>query len=110
MLVLFETPAGYALFKVKGSGKIATAKVEDIYKEFESPAAAANAVSLQAFHRFTGTSEVSGFLQFAFRSATGERGRRGSRRRSASATVVDEPSTKRVIAVWSDDDLCVLPR
>ena len=58
MLVLFETPAGYALFKVKGSGKIATAKVEDIYKEFESPAAAANAVSLQAFHRFTGTSEV----------------------------------------------------
>ncbi len=34
MLVLFETPAGYALFKVLNEGKLQEANV---YKEFSSP-------------------------------------------------------------------------
>lgn len=34
MLVLFETPAGYALFKVLKEGKLD--KVDDIFKEFTS--------------------------------------------------------------------------
>ncbi len=32
MLVLYETPAGYALFKVLNDGKLK--KPEDLYKEF----------------------------------------------------------------------------
>ncbi len=32
MLVLYETPAGYALFKVLNDGKLE--KSEDLYKEF----------------------------------------------------------------------------
>ena len=35
MLVLFETPAGYALFKVLDESKLD--KVDDIYKNFETP-------------------------------------------------------------------------
>ena len=35
MLVLFETPAGHALFKVLEKGKLKN--VDDIYKEFETP-------------------------------------------------------------------------
>jgi len=34
MLVLFETPAGYALFKVKKDDKVAD--VDNLYKEFET--------------------------------------------------------------------------
>ena len=34
MLVLFETPAGYALFKVKNDGKLGD--VDNLYKEFET--------------------------------------------------------------------------
>ena len=35
MLVLFETPAGYAVFKLLNEKKLQ--KVDDLYKEFESP-------------------------------------------------------------------------
>ncbi len=35
MLVLFETPAGYALFKVNDEKKLK--KVDDLFCEFESP-------------------------------------------------------------------------
>jgi nucleolar protein 58 len=35
MLVLYETPAGYALFKLLDDGKLQTP--DDIYKDFESP-------------------------------------------------------------------------
>jgi len=34
MLVLFETPAGYALFKVKKDDKVAD--IDNLYKEFET--------------------------------------------------------------------------
>lgn len=56
MLVLFETPAGYALFKVNNEKKMS--KVEDISAEFETPERASKAVSLQAFYRFADTTEV----------------------------------------------------
>lgn len=39
MLILFETPAGYALFSAKDS-KLAKAKPEDIFQHFASPQAA----------------------------------------------------------------------
>jgi nucleolar protein 58 len=35
MLVLFETAAGFALFKVLNEGKLKS--VDDIYQEFETP-------------------------------------------------------------------------
>ena len=38
MLVLFETPAGYAIFKVLDEGKLQ--KSDDLYKDFETPEAA----------------------------------------------------------------------
>lgn len=39
MLVLFETAAGYALLRVNNEAKLA--KVENLFKEFETPSAAA---------------------------------------------------------------------
>ncbi len=38
MLVLFETPAGYAIFKMLDEGKLQ--KSDDLYKDFETPEAA----------------------------------------------------------------------
>lgn len=40
MLVLFETAAGFALFKVLDEGKVK--EVDDLWKEFETPAKAKN--------------------------------------------------------------------
>ena len=56
MLVLFESPAGYALFKVLDEGKLAD--VENIWKEFETPAKANKMLSLQGFQAFTGTKDA----------------------------------------------------
>ncbi|GFY90625.1 NOP56-like pre RNA processing ribonucleoprotein [Actinidia rufa] len=44
MLVLFETPAGFALFKVLDEGKLS--KVEDLCKEFSSADSARQVISL----------------------------------------------------------------
>jgi len=56
MLVLFETPAGYALFKCKDKDKLAD--VEDIYKEFETAEKANSMIKLQAFHQYKDTTEA----------------------------------------------------
>lgn len=56
MLVLFETPAGYALFKVQNESKLKD--VSTIWKEFETPEAAASMVKLKAFSAFENTAEV----------------------------------------------------
>lgn len=56
MLVLFETPAGYAIFKVNDESKLK--KVDNIFSEFESPEAANDFVKLKAFYRFTDTTEA----------------------------------------------------
>ncbi|KAH1083526.1 hypothetical protein J1N35_023287 [Gossypium stocksii] len=56
MLVLFETPAGFALFKVLDEGKLN--KVEDLSKEFLAADSARKVVSLQAFSKFENTAEA----------------------------------------------------
>ncbi|KAJ2657043.1 Nucleolar protein 58 [Coemansia sp. RSA 1199] len=52
MLVLYETAAGYALFKMLDEGKL---KKGDLHKEFATPALANKSVKLQAFHKFENT-------------------------------------------------------
>ncbi|XP_027910755.1 probable nucleolar protein 5-2 [Vigna unguiculata] len=56
MLVLFETPAGFALFKVLDEGKLS--KVEDLWKDFSSADTARQVVKLKAFSKFENTSEA----------------------------------------------------
>ncbi|KAL1545683.1 Ribosomal RNA processing protein 1 A [Salvia divinorum] len=56
MILLFETPAGFALFKVLDEGKLS--KVEDLAKEFASPDSARQIVKLKAFSKFENTAEA----------------------------------------------------
>jgi nucleolar protein 58 len=56
MLVLFETPAGYALFKVLDETKLE--KVTDIIKAFNDSETASEVVQLQAFKKFKDTKEA----------------------------------------------------
>ncbi|CAA3003064.1 probable nucleolar protein 5-2 [Olea europaea var. sylvestris] len=56
MLLLFETPAGFALFKVLDEGKLS--KVEDLWKEFSTADSARQVVKLKAFSKFENTSEA----------------------------------------------------
>jgi hypothetical protein len=56
MLILFETPAGYALFQAKDDSKFT--EVDDIVKAFESGDSANKAVKLKAFQKFDDTSEA----------------------------------------------------
>ncbi|XP_077218465.1 putative nucleolar protein 5-2 [Tasmannia lanceolata] len=56
MLVLFETPAGFALFKVLDEGKLS--KVEDLWKEFATSDSARKMVKLKAFTKFDNTAEA----------------------------------------------------
>lgn len=55
MLLLFETPAGYALFKVKADK---LGEVADIWEEFKTPESAASIVKLKAFSAFENTTEA----------------------------------------------------
>ena len=56
MLVLLETPAGYALFKVLSEKKLR--KVEDIWEHFETQEAAQKVVSLVSFSKFKNTKDA----------------------------------------------------
>ncbi|CAL5084582.1 unnamed protein product [Urochloa decumbens] len=56
MLVLFETPAGFALFKVLDEGKLS--HVEDLWKDFASSDSARKVVELKAFNKFENTSDA----------------------------------------------------
>eukprot|EP00252_Welwitschia_mirabilis_P020201 TRINITY_DN48_c2_g1_i1.p1 TRINITY_DN48_c2_g1~~TRINITY_DN48_c2_g1_i1.p1 ORF type:complete len:592 (+),score=179.02 TRINITY_DN48_c2_g1_i1:174-1949(+) len=56
MLVLFETPAGFALFKVLDEGKLE--KVEDLWKDFQTSESARKVVKLKAFSKFENTTEA----------------------------------------------------
>lgn len=56
MFVLFETPAGFALFKVLKEGKLKD--VTSLYKEFENPKKAAEMVKLKAFKKFKDTKDA----------------------------------------------------
>ncbi|KAJ3079506.1 Ribosomal RNA processing protein 1 A [Quaeritorhiza haematococci] len=56
MLVLFETPAGYALFKLLDDGKLTNP--DDLWKDFETPEAANNVLKLKAFSKFENTNDA----------------------------------------------------
>jgi nucleolar protein 58 len=56
MLILFETPAGLALFKVLKEGKLK--KADDLFKYFETPDKASKFVQLHAFKKFKDTKEA----------------------------------------------------
>jgi len=56
MLVLFETPGGYGLFKVLDEGKLS--KVEDIQKCFETESKASALLKLKVFEPFADTAEA----------------------------------------------------
>jgi len=58
MLVLFETPAGYAVFKVLDEGKLA--KTESLYEEFATVDKANAVVKLKNFQKFEDTTEALG--------------------------------------------------
>jgi len=54
MLLLFETPAGYALFSLTNK-KLLKADAESIYENFSTAALASKQVNLEAFHKFDDT-------------------------------------------------------
>ena len=56
MLVLFETPAGYALFKVSNSA--AVADVDSVTDHFATASSAAEAIKLKAFSKFADTTSA----------------------------------------------------
>lgn len=56
MLVLFETAAGYAVFKLLDEKKLQ--KTENLYLDFESPESASNVVRLKHFKKFEDTTEA----------------------------------------------------
>ncbi|KAG8432703.1 hypothetical protein GDO86_017085 [Hymenochirus boettgeri] len=56
MLVLFETAAGYAIFKVLDESKLQ--EVDSIWKEFETPERANKVVKLKHFEKFQDTTEA----------------------------------------------------
>ncbi|CAH2305955.1 nucleolar 58 [Pelobates cultripes] len=56
MLVLFETAAGYAIFKVLDESKLQ--EVDSIWKEFETPEKANKIVKLKHFEKFQDTTEA----------------------------------------------------
>lgn len=55
MLLLFECPAGYALFKVLKSGKL---DADTIWKDFETPEKASEMVKLKGFSAFSNTTDA----------------------------------------------------
>lgn len=56
MLVLFETPAGYAVFKLLDEGKLA--KSDSLYEDFDSLDKANQIVKLKNFQKFEDTTEA----------------------------------------------------
>ena len=56
MLALFETPAGYAIFKLLDEKKLS--KTENLYNDFETPEGASRVVKLKHFEKFADTTEA----------------------------------------------------
>ncbi|XP_023247357.1 nucleolar protein 58 [Copidosoma floridanum] len=56
MLVLFETPAGYAVFKLLDENKLE--KVDNLYHDFETPEGASRVLKLKHFEKFADTTEA----------------------------------------------------
>jgi nucleolar protein 58 len=58
MLVLFETPAGYAVFKLLDENKFKLAQSENLYEDFQTVESAKGFVKLQSFSKFEDTTEA----------------------------------------------------
>jgi len=58
MLVLFETAAGYGLFKVVDESKLLKAEPADLWEKFQTPEAASKVLKLKAFQRFQSTADA----------------------------------------------------
>ena len=56
MLVLFETPAGFAVFKLLDEKKLQ--KSDNLYKDFETAEGAKKVVKLKMFDKFEDTTEA----------------------------------------------------
>ncbi|KPI98449.1 PREDICTED: nucleolar protein 58 [Papilio xuthus] len=56
MLVLFETSAGYAIFKLLDESKLS--EIDDLYQEFNTPEGASSVVKLKNFIKFEDTTEA----------------------------------------------------
>jgi len=56
MLILFETAAGFALFRLLDEGKLK--QVDELFKDFEGVESAQKVVSLKKFSRFKNTTEA----------------------------------------------------
>ena len=56
MLILYETPAGYALFKCNDMNKLTN--VDNIYKYFETSDSATSLLKLISFKKFDDTNEA----------------------------------------------------
>ncbi|KAJ8924668.1 hypothetical protein NQ315_000819 [Exocentrus adspersus] len=56
MLVLFETPAGYAVFKLLDDNKLQ--ETDNLYRAFETPESAGRIIKLKHFEKFTDTTEA----------------------------------------------------
>ena len=62
MLVLFETPAGYAIFKLLDEKKFQAQQSDNLYEDFKTIDAAKGMVKLQCFSKF----EVGLFYNSSF--------------------------------------------
>ncbi|XP_032685482.1 nucleolar protein 58-like [Odontomachus brunneus] len=56
MLVLFETAAGYAIFKLLDNNKLAQS--ENLYQDFATPQRASELITLKHFYKFEDTTEA----------------------------------------------------
>jgi len=56
MLILFETPAGFALFKLQDEGKLD--QVDKLYESFEDLSSAKRLITLDTFKQFSDTAEA----------------------------------------------------
>lgn len=56
MLVLFETAAGYALFKLLNEKKLK--ETDNLYRDFETPESAGKIIKLKHFEKFADTTEA----------------------------------------------------
>ncbi|XP_055380758.1 nucleolar protein 58 [Condylostylus longicornis] len=56
MFVLYETPAGYAIFKLLDEKKIV--EVDNLYLDFQTPEKASKLIKLKSFEKFNDTTEA----------------------------------------------------
>ena len=56
MLVLFETPAGFAIFKLLDEKKLQ--KSDNLYEDFATPEGAKKVVKLKMFEKFKDTTDA----------------------------------------------------